>query len=123
VTVAFVEVGEREVKVISNGMVDISKYVNFDAKAECGVKERVRFSVLAEILEECGEDEEALKEAIKARVDDLIPKHIIIDDIFASINYMNCLAMGLGTTDDIDHLGNRRIRSVGELLQNQFRIG
>ncbi len=123
VTVAFVEAGEREVKVISNGMVDIAKYVNFDAKAECGIKERVRFSVLAEILEECGEDEEALKEAIKARADDLVPKHIIIDDIFASINYMNCLAMGLGTTDDIDHLGNRRIRSVGELLQNQFRIG
>ena len=123
VTVAFVEAGEREVKVISNGMVDISKYVSFDAKEECGINERVRFSVLAEILESCGDDEEELKETIRARAADLIPNHIIIDDIFSSINYMNCLAMGLGTTDDIDHLGNRRIRSVGELLQNQFRIG
>ena len=123
VTVAFVQVGDREVKVISNGMVDISKYVNFDAKAECGINERVRFSVLAEILDACGDDEEELKDQLRARAADLIPNHIIIDDIFSSINYMNCLAVGLGTTDDIDHLGNRRIRSVGELLQNQFRIG
>ena len=123
VTIAFVQVGDREVKVISNGMVDIAKYVNFDAKEECGVNERVRFSVLAEILDACGDDEEELKDQIRARLADLIPNHIIIDDIFSSINYMNCLAMGLGTTDDIDHLGNRRIRSVGELLQNQFRIG
>ncbi len=123
VTIAFVQVGDREVKVISNGMVDIAKYVSFDAKEECGVNERVRFSVLAEILDACGDDEEELKDQIRARLADLIPNHIIIDDIFSSINYMNCLAMGLGTTDDIDHLGNRRIRSVGELLQNQFRIG
>ncbi len=123
VTVAFVQVGDREVKVISNGMVDISKYVDFDAKAECGINERVRFSVLAEILDACGDDEEELKDQLRARAADLIPNHIIIDDIFSSINYMNCLAVGLGTTDDIDHLGNRRIRSVGELLQNQFRIG
>ncbi|MGX8701477.1 DNA-directed RNA polymerase subunit beta [Caproiciproducens sp.] len=122
VSIAFVNVNEREVKVISNGMVDISSFVGFDAKAECGVNERVRFSVLAEILDSCSSDEE-LKEAIKTRADELIPKHIIIDDIFSSINYMNCLAMGLGNLDDIDHLGNRRIRSVGELLQNQFRIG
>ncbi len=122
VTVAYVSVNEREVKIISNGMVDINKFVPFDAKAECGVNERVRFSVLAEILESA-DGEEALKEAIRTRADELVPKHIIIDDIFASINYMNCLAVGLGTTDDIDHLGNRRIRSVGELLQNQFRIG
>ncbi|HIR58303.1 MAG TPA: DNA-directed RNA polymerase subunit beta [Candidatus Gallacutalibacter pullicola] len=122
VSVAYVMVGEKEVKVISNGMVDISKFVDFDAKAECGVNERVRFSVLADILETCSGNEE-IKEAIRSRIDELIPKHIIIDDIFSSINYMNCLAMGLGTTDDIDHLGNRRIRSVGELLQNQFRIG
>ena len=123
VSVAYVTVNEREVKVISNGMVDIQKFVNFDAAAECDINERVRFSVLAEILGECGDDEEALKDAVRSRKDELIPKHIIIDDIFSSINYMNCLAVGLGTVDDIDHLGNRRIRSVGELLQNQFRIG
>ena len=122
VTVAFVTVGDREVKVISNGMVEINKFLNFDARKECGVNERVRFSVLAEILESCSSDEE-LKDAIIARMDELVPKHIIIDDIFSSINYMNCLAVGLGNLDDIDHLGNRRIRSVGELLQNQFRIG
>ncbi len=122
VSIAFVTMNEREVKVISNGMVDIQNFVGFDAKAECDVNERVRFSVLAEILDSCSNDEE-IKEAIKTRIDELIPKHIIIDDIFSSINYMNCLAVGLGNIDDIDHLGNRRIRSVGELLQNQFRIG
>ena len=122
VSVAYVLVNEQEVKVISNGMVDINAIVGFNAKEECGIYERVRFSVLAEILETSA-DEEEMKEAIRARVDELIPKHIIIDDIFSSINYMNCLAMGLGHVDDIDHLGNRRIRSVGELLQNQFRIG
>ncbi|MBW7573432.1 DNA-directed RNA polymerase subunit beta [Caproiciproducens faecalis] len=122
VSIAFVNVNEREVKVISNGMVDINNFVGFDAKTECGINERVRFSVLAEILDATSSDEE-VKEAVKTRMDELIPKHIIIDDIFSSINYMNCLAMGLGNLDDIDHLGNRRIRSVGELLQNQFRIG
>ncbi len=122
VTVAFVTVGEREVKVISNGMVEINNFLSFDAHKECGVNERVRFSVLAEILDACSSDEE-LKEMIVSRMDELVPKHIIIDDIFSSINYMNCLAVGLGNLDDIDHLGNRRIRSVGELLQNQFRIG
>ena len=122
VSIAYVNVNEREVKVISNGMVDINDFVGFDAKTECNIKERVRFSVLAEILNSSSTDEER-KEAIKTRIDELIPKHIIIDDIFSSINYMNCLAMGLGNIDDIDHLGNRRIRSVGELLQNQFRIG
>ena len=86
-------------------MVDIQKFVNFDAAAECDINERVRFSVLAEILGECGDDEEALKDAVRSRKDELIPKHIIIDDIFSSINYMNCLAVGLGTVDDIDHLG------------------
>ncbi len=119
---AVVTVNDKEVKVISNGMVDIQKYVGFDAKAECGINERVCYRVLSEILESAqGEDE--LKDALRARYADLIPNHITVDDIFASINYMNCLAVGLGTTDDIDHLGNRRIRSVGELLQNQFRIG
>ena len=122
VMVAVVTVGEREVKIISNGMVDIQKYVDFDAKAECGINERVCHRVLMEILESAQSQDE-LKEALRARHGDLIPNHITVDDIFASINYMNCLAMGLGTTDDIDHLGNRRIRSVGELLQNQFRIG
>ena len=119
---AVVTVNDKEVKGISNGMVDIQKYVGFDAKAECGINERVCYRVLSEILESAqGEDE--LKDALRARYADLIPNHITVDDIFASINYMNCLAVGLGTTDDIDHLGNRRIRSVGELLQNQFRIG
>ena len=120
VSVAFVLVNEKETKVISNGMVDIQNFVGFDAKEECGINERVRFSVLAEIMETSA-DEEEMKEAIRLRADELIPKHIIIDDIFASINYMNCLAVGLGNV--VDHLGNRRIRSVGELLQNQFRIG
>ena len=106
---------------MSNGMVDIADFVNFDCE-ECGINEKVRFSVLREILEQ-NEDEESLREAIRTRRDDLIPKHIIIDDIFATINYMCGLLQGVGTMDDIDHLGNRRIRSVGELLQNQFRIG
>ena len=124
VTVAYVmaEGQEEPVKIISNGMVDISCYVDFDAKKECGINEKVRFSVLAEILEAARTPEE-LKDALREREDELIPKHIIVDDIFASINYMNCLACGIGSTDDIDHLGNRRIRCVGELLQNQFRIG
>ena len=123
VNIAFVEhIEGKIVKVISNAMVDISKFVDFDAKEECDIKERVRFAVLSEILGECDNDEELKKEICRRR-DDLVPKHIIIDDIFASINYMNCLANGIGNTDDIDHLGNRRIRSVGELLQNQFRIG
>jgi DNA-directed RNA polymerase subunit beta len=113
---------EKEVKVVTNGMVDIDGFVGFDAKEECGVLEKVKLTVLAEILEKC-EGEDALKQEIKKRLNDLIPKHITHEDIFASINYMNCLANGLGSTDDIDHLGNRRIRSVGELLQNQFRIG
>lgn len=122
VTVAYVKVEDKEIKIISNGMVDINCYVDFDAKKECGVKEKVRFSVLSEILETCKSDDE-LKEAITSRLGELIPNYITIDDIFASINYMNCLACAVGLTDDIDHLGNRRIRSVGELLQNQFRIG
>ncbi len=110
-----------EVKVISNGMVDISKYVDFDCKP-LGVKERVSFDVLCEILDSC-ESEEELKAEIERRAHELVPNHITVDDIFASVNYMNCLAEHIGTTDDIDHLGNRRIRCVGELLQNQFRIG
>ncbi len=122
VCMAYVEKGDKEIKIISNGMVDISKYVDFDARKLCGVKEKVRFSILSEILESC-DGEKELKNAIRNRIDELIPKHIIVDDIFASINYMICLSNGIGVTDDIDHLGNRRIRSVGELLQNQVRIG
>ena len=113
---------EKEIKVISNGMVEINDFVNFDAHRECEIREKVSFRVLCEILESCDGNDE-LKEAITARIDELTPKTITTDDIFASINYMMCLAEGLGTTDDIDHLGNRRIRCVGELLQNQFRIG
>ena len=110
------------VKVISNGMVDLSDFVNFPDAAEFGIREKVRFSVLREILESTESEAEAI-EVIKTRIDDLIPKHIVIDDIFASISYICGLAHDIGNTDDIDHLGNRRIRSVGELLQNQFRIG
>ena len=118
---AYITVHDEPVKIMSNGMVDIADFVNFDCE-EYGINEKVRFSVLREILEQ-NEDEESLREAIRLRRDDLIPKHIIIDDIFATINYMCGLIQGVGTMDDIDHLGNRRIRSVGELLQNQFRIG
>lgn len=121
VDTVYVDVNGREVKVISNGMVDAKDFVSFDPE-EVGINEKVRFSVLREILEN-SKDENEIKEAFKERVDELIPKHIIVDDIFASINYLNCLASDIGTIDDIDHLGNRRIRSVGELLQNQIRIG
>ena len=110
------------IKVFSNDMVDMDGYVSFDP-AECGVNERVRYTVLRELLEQFDGDEEGLKEAVRDRLDDLIPKHIIVDDIMATINYLNCLASGVGHADDIDHLGNRRLRCVGELLQNQFRIG
>ncbi|MDD6446718.1 DNA-directed RNA polymerase subunit beta [Oscillospiraceae bacterium LCP25S3_E10] len=111
------------VKILANGMVDISKYVDFDAEAECNINEMVQFDVLAEILDACGDDKEELKNQLRLRRPELIPNTITIDDIFATINYMNNLAHGIGVTDDIDHLGNRRIRCVGELLQNQFRIG
>ncbi len=114
-------VNDRAVKVFGNGMVNINDFVDFDAKEELGINEMVRFTVLCELLDEFEGDE--LREKITERLEDLIPNHIIIDDIFASINYLNGLAFGIGSTDDIDHLGNRRLRSVGELLQNQFRIG
>ena len=119
---AYVEMGEKELTIISNGMVDINLFLNFDAHKECGIREKVRFDVLCDILSSCHTPRD-IKIAIINRADELVPKHIIIDDIFASINYMNCLYHGVGVTDDIDHLGNRRIRSVGELLQNQMRIG
>ena len=113
---------EKEVKIISNGMVDIKGYVDFDC-SEYGVNELVSFSVLKEILEAADGDEEELKDLIKQRADELVPKHITVDDIIATISYFLNLCETVGTVDDIDHLGNRRIRSVGELLQNQFRIG
>ena len=116
----------KHVKVISNNMVDPLDFiegVTREQLEEIAINEKVRFSVLKEIIEEYGDDTEILLEQMALRCDDLIPKHIIIDDIFASINYLNCLGNELGNVDDIDHLGNRRIRSVGELLQNQFRIG
>ena len=116
---AVVKVGDQNVKLLSNGMVDMAGFVDFDPKTY-GIKEKVRFVVLKEILESNPTD---WAEVIAERIDDLIPKHIIADDIMASINYLNCVAMGIGTSDDIDHLGNRRLRCVGELLQNQFRIG
>ncbi len=107
--------------VFSNNMVDLSRFVDFDPVAECGIKERVCKSVLEELLAKY--EGEELKEAIRDNADRLAPKHILADDILASINYMNALAHGIVTKDDIDHLGNRRLRCVGELLQNQFRIG
>ena len=108
-------------RVFTNKMCDMAHYVDFDPKEKCGIKERVRFDVLQELLSQYSGEE--LIAQCKLHADDLVPKHIIVDDIFASINYMNALAHGLVTKDDIDHLGNRRLRCVGELLQNQFRIG
>ena len=113
-------VDDKDVRVFSNGMVDLSRYVDFDP-AEIGVKEKVRGIVLADLMKQFTGD--ALKQAIINNIDVLIPKHIVADDIFSSVNYLNCLAHGIGEADDIDHLGNRRVRCVGELLQNQFRIG
>ena len=109
------------VRIFTNRMCDMSRYVDFDPKAECGIKERVRFDVLQELLSQYEGQE--LIDQCRLRADELVPKHIIVDDILASINYMNALAHNLVTKDDIDHLGNRRLRCVGELLQNQFRIG
>ncbi len=119
---AVLDVEGTMVKVFANHMVDMEHFVSFDPE-ECGITERVRWSVLRDLLEQAAGDEETLKELVSEHVDDLVPKHIIVDDIMASINYLNCLANGVGTADDIDHLGNRRLRCVGELLQNQFRIG
>ena len=110
----------KTVRVFSNGMVDISRYVDFDP-AELGIKEKVRGIVMKQLCDQF--QGEALKDAIRDNIDVLIPKHIVVDDIFSSVNYLNCLAHGIGEPDDIDHLGNRRVRCVGELLQNQFRIG
>ena len=116
-----IDVEGQPLRVMSNKMCDLKRYVDFDPEAECGIKERVRFAVLQELLGQYSGEE--LKEQLRLHKDDLVPKHIIIDDILTSINYMNGLARGISVKDDIDHLGNRRLRSVGELLQNQFRIG
>ena len=117
---AVIDVNGREVVVFSNGMVDMAKFVDFDP-AQYGIKEKVSFSVLREMLETVPAD--GWEEAIETRRSDLIPMHITKDDILASINYLCCMVQGAGTKDDIDHLGNRRLRCVGELLQNQFRVG
>ncbi|NLD87341.1 MAG: DNA-directed RNA polymerase subunit beta [Clostridiales bacterium] len=114
------QVGEKTVKVFSNNVVDLSKIVDFDP-VEIGIKDKVRFDVLQNLLNEYTGEE--LKNALKDNYQALLPKYITVEDILASINYLNGLAYGIGVTDDIDHLGNRRLRSVGELLQNQFRIG
>ncbi|HHX57121.1 MAG TPA: DNA-directed RNA polymerase subunit beta [Clostridiales bacterium] len=112
---------EKEVKIIGNGMVDINDFIDFDA-SEYGINEKVSFKVLKDILENSADSEE-IEENVKKRADELVPKHIILDDIYATMSYFLNLCLGVGHVDDIDHLGNRRIRSVGELLQNQFRIG
>ena len=113
---------DREIKVFSNGTVWPSAILGCDLK-DCGINEKVKLSVLLELMEQCGGDIDAVKEEAKNRIAELVPKHITKDDIFASINYLVCLSHDIGTVDDIDHLGNRRLRCVGELLQNQFRIG
>ena len=114
--------GGRVHRVVGNHFVDAAQYLPFDPK-EAGVQENVLYPVLTEILDACGDDEKLLRETVRARAHDLVPKHIITEDIVASISYLLGLPWGLGFTDDIDHLGNRRLRSVGELLQNQIRIG
>ena len=117
---AVLDMDGRQVKVFSNGMVDMKNFVKFDPM-QYGIKEKVCFAVLREMLETVPDD--GWEEAIEERHDELIPKHITKDDILASINYLCTMVQGAGTTDDIDHLGNRRLRCVGELLQNQFRVG
>ena len=117
-----IQTEERNYKVLSNLMVDLAAYVDFDPK-EAGVTELVYYPVLKTILEEAGDDQEELKKLVHKNITELIPKHITKEDIIASINYNMHLEGGIGTPDDIDHLGNRRIRAVGELLQNQYRIG
>ncbi len=118
----YIQTEERNVKVLSNMMVDITSFIDCNPK-DFGISELVYYPELKRIMEECGEDEEALSEAIRANVHELVPKHITREDIIASINYNIHLEYGIGNDDDIDHLGNRRIRAVGELLQNQYRIG
>lgn len=111
-----------ELKVFSNSTIEPENLLGYDLR-DCGVSEKAKLSVLLEILEQSGGDVDEVKAQAKRRISELCPKHITKDDIFASINYLICLSFGVGTNDDIDHLGNRRMRSVGELLQNQLRIG
>ncbi|MGN0618759.1 MAG: DNA-directed RNA polymerase subunit beta, partial [Ruminiclostridium sp.] len=119
----FLDIEGKTIKVIGNGMVDIKPYIPAEIDpVKCGINEKVYAPVLKEILDE-NETAEDIEQALKLRADDLVPKHITVEDIFASVSYFINLCEGVGTVDDIDHLGNRRIRSVGELLQNQFRIG
>ena len=118
----YLEDGETEVKVFGNGMIE-PEYVIGCNLEDIGITEKVKLSAMLEILEEAGSDIEEFKKIAATRIAELSPKHITKDDIFASINYLTCLAHDIGTKDDIDHLGNRRLRSVGELLQNQLRIG
>jgi len=119
----YLDIGDgRELKVFSNGMVYPADVLGYDL-TEIGIREKVKLSVLLEIFEKHGSDREALLAECKQRIHELVPRYITKDDIFASINYLVCLSHGVGYEDDIDHLGNRRLRSVGELLQNQLRIG
>ncbi|MBQ7309345.1 MAG: DNA-directed RNA polymerase subunit beta [Clostridia bacterium] len=120
---AFVYISdEKDIKVFGNGMVDPEKVIGCSLR-DAGINEKVKLSLLLEILEEVGGDFDELKKIARDRAAELSPKHITKDDIYASINYLICLSHGIGTPDDIDHLGNRRVRAVGELLQNQLRIG
>ncbi|MCD7775162.1 MAG: DNA-directed RNA polymerase subunit beta, partial [Clostridiales bacterium] len=127
VDTAYVDIEGKTVKIISTGMVDILPYLPKGITAEelesIGINEKVSYKALMSVLDECGDDKESVLETLERNGDSLIPKHIVVEDILASINYLNCLGSGVGSLDDIDHLGNRRIRSVGELLQNQMRIG
>ena len=128
VDTAFVKTdSDKVVKIISTGMVDILPYlpegITIEMLEEIGINEKVSYKALMSVLETCGDDKASVMEALEQNCDLLIPKHIVLDDIIASINYLNCLGSDIGSLDDIDHLGNRRIRSVGELLQNQVRIG
>ncbi|MFV0412772.1 MAG: DNA-directed RNA polymerase subunit beta [Oscillospiraceae bacterium] len=122
VSAVYLTLDEKEIKVVSNGVVEAGYFLGFDVKKECGISEKVSFAELMAIMEETSDVEER-KELVRKNRDKLISRTITVDDILSSINYLNGLSHGIGTTDDIDHLGNRRIRSVGELLQNQFRIG
>ncbi|MBQ2707791.1 MAG: DNA-directed RNA polymerase subunit beta, partial [Clostridia bacterium] len=118
----YLEDGETEVKVFGNGMIEPRYVIGCDLD-DIGITEKVKLSVMIELLEEAGGDIDAFKKLAVSRMAELSPKHITKDDIFASINYLTCLSHDIGVRDDIDHLGNRRLRSVGELLQNQLRIG
>ncbi len=127
VDTAFVNVDGKVVKIIATGMVDILPYlpegITTEMLEDIGINEKVSYKALMSVLEDCGDSVDEVMEALSKNADLLIPKHIVIEDILASINYLNCLGSDIGSLDDIDHLGNRRIRSVGELLQNQVRIG